>query len=573
MSESIKITCKKANGESFDISNILIKATWSGDLKACSRKLEFSAFNDVDIPLSSLIGAYVDGNEIFRGFVYEREKSSDNVVSYLCFDFAEKLNKIKVSYNIKNKNASDIANMIFKDYQFDIASIAKASTQIKKVFIGTTIYETIMTAYTEQSRSDGKKYMITCDKGRVSVVEKGIVKLKLSFEEGKNILDSSFKESVVNMVNKVLIVDEHGNKQSEVTDNEMLRIHGLFQDVYKIEENKNASVEAKRMLKGVEQTCTLSGFGDVTCQTGYGVQIKDSTTGLVGLFYIDSDKHTWDGGKYTIDLDLNFKNIMNEVEVGEDETKESSLGSGDSLVGGREVQAEFTAYYPANNKMEGGFYDAMGNKLDPKKLTCACPKDVPFRTKVQVKGTGTDRDGLVYTCTDRGGAIKVKNGIYHIDLLMANRKEAYAFGRRRGTAIIGGEVVSSSGSSSATTNTAARLVELAKSKLGCRYVWGANGPDTFDCSGLTSWCYRQVGINIPRTSSQQSKSGKSVARSNLLPGDLVFFNTSGKGVSHVGMYVGNGQMIHAPNREKPVKYDSLSNSYYSSRYINARRYW
>ena len=82
-----------------------------------------------------------------------------------------------------------------------------------------------------------------------------------------------------------------------------------------------------------------------------------------------------------------------------------------------------------------------------------------------------------------------------------------------------------------------------------------------------------MGINIPRTSSQQSKGGKSVARSNLLPGDLVFFNTSGKGVSHVGMYVGNGQMIHAPNSSKPVKYDSINNSYYSSRYVNARRYW
>ena len=162
--------------------------------------------------------------------------------------------------------------------------------------------------------------------------------------------------------------------------------------------------------------------------TGDGVQVKDTHTGLVGLFYIDSDTHTWEGGNYTIDLELNFKNIMNEVSVGEDEKEEatSSNSIGDTVTtvtGGREVNAEYTAYYPANNSMQGGFFDAMGNKLDPSKLTCAAPKDIPFGTKIQVKGTGTNRDSLVYKVTDRGGAINVQNGVYRIDLLMATKEE------------------------------------------------------------------------------------------------------------------------------------------------------
>ncbi|EQK39744.1 nlpC/P60 family protein [[Clostridium] bifermentans ATCC 638] len=571
---SIKMICNTVNSK-FDITNILKTVSWSGDIKACGRKLEFTALNKVDIPLSSCIYLYEGNTLLFKGFVYERDKDSKgNTVSYLAFDSAEKLNKIKISYNFKGKNANEITNTIFKDVGFKIGTIASANVNIDKVFIGTSVYEAIMTAYTEQSRSDGKKYMTTCYDAKISVIEKGIVKLKLSFEEGKNIMNTTFKESVSNMVNNVIIVDENGNKVSEVNDMDMVKIHGLFQDVYKAEEGKDATAEAKKLLKGVEQTCTLSGFGDTSCQTGYGVQIKDSATGLVGLFYIDSDTHTWEGGKYSIDLDLNFKNIMNEVEAGEEENKEVSSSGGTSVSGGREVQAEFTAYYPENSAMQGGFYDAMGNKLDASKLTCACPKDVPFKTKVQVKGTGTDRDGVVYTCTDRGGAIKVKNGIYHIDLLMANRKEAYAFGRRRGTALIGCEVTSGVGSSSSgSSSTGNKIVDLAKSKLGCKYVWGATGPNQFDCSGLTSWSYKQVGINIPRTSKEQSKSGKSVSRKNLIPGDLIFFNTSGKGVSHVGIYVGNGQMIHAPNSSKPVKYDSIDSSYYSSRYVNARRYF
>lgn len=565
---SIKMICNTVNSK-FDITNILKTVSWSGDIKACGRKLEFSTLNKVDIPLSSCIYLYEGNTLLFKGFVYERDKDSKGgTVSYLAFDSAEKLNKIKISYNFKVKNANEITNTIFKDVGFNIGTIAKANVNIDKVFIGVSVYEAIMTAYTEQSRSDGKKYMTTCYDGKISVIEKGIVKLKLSFEEGKNIMNTTFKESVSNMVNNVIIVDEKGNKISEVNDMDMVKIHGLFQDVYKVEEGKDATAEAKKLLKGVEQTCSLNGFGDTSCQTGYGVQIKDSATGLVGLFYIDADTHTWEGGKYSIDLDLNFKNIMNEVEAGEEEKEEVSSSGGTTLSGGREVKAEFTAYYPDNSAMEGGYFDAIGNRLDPKKLTCACPKDVPFKTKVQVKGTGTDRDNLVYTCTDRGGAIKVVNGVYKIDLLMANRKEANAFGRRKGTAIIGGEIVSTGGSSSSgSSSTGNKIVDLAKSKLGCKYVWGATGPNQFDCSGLTMWCHKQVGINIPRTSSQQRGSGKKISKANAQLGDIVCFE------GHVGLYAGNGQMIHAPNSKKPVKYDNCFSGYWGNKLLDIRRYF
>ena len=88
--------------------------------------------------------------------------------------------------------------------------------------------------------------------------------------------------------------------------------------------------------------------------------------------------------------------------------------------------------------MEGGFYDALGNKLDPSKNTCAAPKDIPFHTKIQVKDTGTDKDGQIYEVTDRGGAITVKDGVYHFDLLFSSNSECNNWGKRKGKAIIGG---------------------------------------------------------------------------------------------------------------------------------------
>lgn len=561
----IKLICQKASGEKLDITNLLIDITWSGDYKSCARKLEFSLVSSsydinipkVDIPLMSVISFYEDDNELFKGFVYEREKSSDNSMSFLCYDYCAKLNDIKVSKNIKNQTASTIYNNFLTEYGLNKGDIIQANTGVTKVFLGVTAYDMIMTAYTEEAKNTGKKYMLYSRGNKFYASEKGIVKLKLSFEEGKNILSSSFKESVSNMVNKVLIVDENGNKVSEVKNEEWHKAYGLFQDVYKQQEGKDSNAEAKAMLKDIEQTCSLTGFGDTTCITGYGVQVKDTHTGLVGLFYIDSDTHTWEGGNYTIDLELNFKNIMNEVSVGEDEKTETNvnLDGRTTVSGGKEVNAEFTAYYPANNSMQGGFLDAMGNKLNPNKLTCACPKSVPFKTKIQVKNTGTDRDNLVYTCTDRGGAIVIdSNGVYHIDLLMKDKKTALAFGRRKGKALIGVEVSETPSSSNGVNEKANKALSFCKSKLGTPYLWGGTGP-RYDCSGLMMKAYASVGISIPRTSKQQSTFGKSVSKSNLQIGDLVFF---GSPVHHVGMYCGNNQYIHAPKTSDVVKISSLS---------------
>ena len=561
----IKLICQKTSGEKLDITNLLINITWSGDYKSCARKLEFSLVSSsydinipkVDIPLMSVISFYEDDNELFRGFVYEREKSSDNAMSFLCYDYCAKLNDIKVSKNIKNQTASTIYNNFLTEYGLNKGDIIQANTGVTKVFLGVTAYDMIMTAYTEEAKNTGKKYMLYSRGNKFYASEKGIVKLKLSFEEGKNILSSSFKESVSNMVNKVLIVDENGNKVSEVKNDDWLKTYGLFQDVYKQQEGKDSNAEAKAMLKDIEQTCSLTGFGDTTCITGYGVQVKDNHTGLVGLFYIDSDTHTWEGGNYTIDLELNFKNIMNEVSVGEDEKTETNvnLDGSTTVTGGKEVNAEFTAYYPANDSMQGGFLDAMGNKLDPNKLTCAAPKSVPFKTKIQVKNTGTDRDNLVYTVTDRGGAIVIdSNGVYHIDLLMKDKKSALAFGRRKGKALIGVDVSETPSTSNGVNSKASKAFEFCKSKLGTPYLWGGTGP-RYDCSGLMMKAYASVGISIPRTSKQQSTFGKSVSKSNLQIGDLVFF---GSPVHHVGMYCGNNQYIHSPKTGDVVKISSLS---------------
>ena len=112
------------------------------------------------------------------------------------------------------------------------------------------------------------------------------------------------------------------------------------------------------------------------------------------------------------------------------------------------------------------------------------------------------------------------------------------------------------------------VVSIALQYLGVPYVWGGASPSGFDCSGLTMYAYAKVGVYLPHNAAMQYGMGTPVSRSQLAPGDLVFFN----GLSHVGMYIGGGRFVHAPHTGDVVKISSLSEYWYSATYVGARRY-
>ena len=114
------------------------------------------------------------------------------------------------------------------------------------------------------------------------------------------------------------------------------------------------------------------------------------------------------------------------------------------------------------------------------------------------------------------------------------------------------------------------IVKRAEDYLGTPYRNGGTSSNGLDCSGLTYTVYRSFGIQLPRASRDQARVGDPVPRAELVVGDLVFFG-SGSNVSHVGIYAGDGEFIHASTRARSVRFDRLDNKYFANRYVTARR--
>lgn len=161
----------------------------------------------------------------------------------------------------------------------------------------------------------------------------------------------------------------------------------------------------------------------------------------------------------------------------------------------------------------------------------------------------------------------------------ANSPKFYKLGKSTGVtpsaAALNGTTASSGSSSSNSTTgsaTGAQIVAEAKKYLGTPYVYGGASPSGFDCSGFVYYVLKQFGYSPYRTPADQYKMGTYVAKSNLQPGDIVFFaGTYASGISHVGIYVGNGQFIHSPNSRSTVSYADLTSGYWAQHYYGARR--
>ena len=307
-----------------DITEYITSITWSGSTSEVARKLEIRVVNapldDNITPLKIGLADPIylfddDGKELFRGYVTEREAvSSNGEISYVAYDLLYYTLKSSATYNFSKKTAEAITKMVCNDMEIPVGKLAETGYSQKLIAQGKSIYEIIMMAYTQAHEQNDKKYYVTAKKGKLNVEEMGQVVCEIELSEDSNILSSKFRENLNNMVNRVKIYDGEG-KQVGVVEKEKDLKYGIFQQTYTKEEGKNATTTAKSMLNGVEQTYELECMEYPEVITGTGVVIKDSTTGLKGLVWVDSDTHTWANGVSAMSLSVTLKLIMDTKEA------------------------------------------------------------------------------------------------------------------------------------------------------------------------------------------------------------------------------------------------------------------
>lgn len=333
-----------------DVSQFYNSITIHGDDKSCGRILEFGVVvssTDKNLPKLNLKqGDKVevltdDDKKIFSGTLRFKEKSTKaNTMSIKALDRLVDANLSKGSFVFENKNPADIAKEVFKTCGLKVGKAVKASP-VTRTFDGVSLYDIVYTAYYLDYEKTGKPYQIKMDyeKESVEIVEKGKAVAKYELNAKESLLDAKYSENSENLVNKVKIFDENGKEVGEVAGETVGDIS--ITEVYKKEKDEDPKARAKSMLKGIERLASVSSLGDWSLVTGNAVIIKESFTGLNGKFFIVGDSHKIANGVHRVDLELAFKNIMEEKKSGNDEKEGDYVGGSvkGSGMGARAISA------------------------------------------------------------------------------------------------------------------------------------------------------------------------------------------------------------------------------------------
>lgn len=330
------------SGGTTDITQLAETITWSGNYQQRARTLEFgmiSSAEDKSIPtikcdLGNAVTLTENGETLFSGYVFTRQKSTEgNTIDYTCYDNGFYL-KSKASYSFSGVTPEAITKRLCADFGITVGSIATTGIKITRNFFGCALYDTIQTAYTLASAQNGKKYHIVFRGAALCVAEKAITDTTLVIEGGSNLMDATITESVENMVNQVKIYNSKDQLVRTMKNDSLIKLYGLMQDYLKQADGEDASAKAQKLLDDnqEEQKITIDNLGNIANVTGGTVVVREPYTGLYGLFYIDEDTHTWKNGLYLNKLVVDFKNIMDEKDVGSLPNKTGSKTAADDAL-------------------------------------------------------------------------------------------------------------------------------------------------------------------------------------------------------------------------------------------------
>lgn len=325
------LTLIKQNNSQYDITNAVTKISWSGSASQAARQLDFDYINapydNFSLPVIATgdCVSLTDDNEgeIFYGQIFGTEKSTAiGTISYTAYDMMKNLLESSGQYNFKNLPPETIAKMVCDDAEVSIRYLYPTGVNISSMLCDNmSLYDIIMAAYTKAHRITGDKYFPMIYKRGFAVYKTEWSVAGFEIADNVNLIEANISETMDSIVNRVKIYDDNGRQIGEVTDDESLKVYGTFQAVYTQEKDIDPTTAARTQLATLpSQTIKIKATGDINCLSCYFVTVKDTVIGASGRYWIRSDTHTWENNAYTMELELSFDSIMEEVEASEEET-------------------------------------------------------------------------------------------------------------------------------------------------------------------------------------------------------------------------------------------------------------
>ena len=315
----LRITSGGVSTEAWTLTD---RVVWSGSKSRAARGLEFGLLVStgdpgqpaVDCPLGAQAELLDDNGEVlFLGIVVARTAATgDALVGVTAMDRGIYLANNDGTYVFRGTTPEAGVRQMCEDYGIPVGDLAATGISVRRKFAGVSLWDIASTLYTLAAEQNGKRYMVRFRGGGLTVAERTESAASVVIRPGSNLRGASTTESIEAMRNSVAIYDSSGNLIQTIEDEDARALYGLMQEHLTQREGEDAAPEARAILEdnGVAQSVTVTCSGDTRIITGETVAVEDPETGLTGIFWVDADTHTWQGGDYTLRLTLNCRNVI-----------------------------------------------------------------------------------------------------------------------------------------------------------------------------------------------------------------------------------------------------------------------
>jgi len=326
-------------GAAMDVSQLVSHIVWGGGIMEAARRLEIEiAYGDAayipryEIQPGSVLLLRNDEREIIRGVVVSTDRGLSGTMTATSYEHSWYLLRSTATYRFSGMGADAITRRVCSDAGVPVGNLAAPGVTLPKLILrDTTLFDAIIIAYTEASKRTGKRYQVRMNEGQLNVVPKGGQRWRWVLSADTNISDAQLTESLENMFNRVIITNDSDQVLARVEDAGLITQYGLLQhskqegDVTAGEARTIAQTLLKQLGK-LSRTSRLEVTGIDDVQAGDAVEVREPITGLSGIYYVESDEHTVEGGHHMMSLSLAWTDEVLTKDAPEDPTKPAKGG-------------------------------------------------------------------------------------------------------------------------------------------------------------------------------------------------------------------------------------------------------